>query len=1572
MSRPTVLLAGYYGFGNTGDEAILAAILDGLLARAPSSRALVVSGDPSATAAQHGVEGIFWRDPSAIARGVDASDLVIVGGGGLFQDYWGVDPAILLTPDHYGISFYAGPAVLAALARKPLALLGVGFGPLGSPESRRIVRGVCEAASYLSVRDADSRELLIGSGVGADRIVLSADAAFGMRAAARSGADLLREAGVKPRSPLVAVALRPWALSADPERWEGEVAGALDRLLEKTGGTALFVPFQSSARADEDDRGLAARVRGRMSNPERAAILPEPLSPAKTRVLLSSCDLVLAMRLHAAIFAISGGVPAVALAYDPKVRALLARLDLSSLVEPLDAISGWSLQARMESALEAGEDLRGRLSSAAEELARLAEADVAAAARLLAHPVAAPPVTDAVRELLRQAVAAGLGQSATLSVRREELRGELAVRDRRLDELARAKEELEAARGRDRGERDRLSEQLRQSRGELAAIQGSRLWKTADLYWRARRFAARLARPLRRLASGGSGPASDWAGPDPAHRAAAQALPPTIENRHDVVLLTRSAGGEGGGLSALAGDLARSGHRVYRVSREFRRDGPAWTRSGASRGPGDGVVDVSLRLPEGEHEGERGDAALFAALDALRRDESLGATLSLLEEPVWMPVAERLQRERAWPIATHELPGSPDELAGLFPRLSVIVVTHDNRDLNRVCLESLAARTEWPNLEILVVDNGSTDGTRELLEQERTRLHPRLRVLLNPDNRGFAAACNAGLAAATGEFLVLLNNDTVMTRGALSSLVRHLTADSSLGLVGPVTNAIANEARVEVGYADLAGLPDWARQYVRDHDSESFELPMLALFCAALPRRVLESVGPLDERFGIGMFEDDDYCRRIAQKGLAIRCARDAFVHHWQMASFRRLTETQYRALYEENRGKYEEKWGEAPSARVAAPEATRGTTLDSVLDRVRRSPGAVVFLPSIGWGIHLVQRPHHLARVLARRGYVVIFDCSNSDDAVQGFREVEPNLFLYRGAPERLHAIPSPLLWAFPYNVPAAEAYPPGARTVYDWIDDLEVFPYDPAMLARNHARALERSTLVLCVARRLHAEAFRTRSDALYVPNAAEYERFASEAPPPRDEELARFLEGAGAGGRGRLVAGYYGALARWFDYALLDEVARRNRDWRFVLIGQELDRSFARAPLRKRPNVLWLGPRDYETLPGYLASFDVATIPFQINAITLSTSPLKLFEYFSAGKAVVTTPLPECEAFPEVEIAKDAAEFAAALLRARAKGRDPAFRDRLRALGRENSWDARVDAVLSALAAKDGGGARAAKDGCGWPAGAQAADGESGTCNICGESTRFRCPDPALARESLTCASCLATSRYRSIARGLLEAFRRLAGVDATSLAALPRNGVGAGAARRLAVYDTQTPFSTGASAYPIPEWLAKCGWIDLHLSTLRPGVEAGQSLGERTTNQDLEALTFPDACFDVVITSDVMEHVRLDERAHREIRRVLRPGGVYLFTVPHFRDRETLTRVEVVDPADPSRDRHLLPPEYHGNANAEDGRALAYRAYGIDLDRMLRDLGFSVEYTKQDVPENGIRNTELFFCRLSPGS
>lgn len=249
-----------------------------------------------------------------------------------------------------------------------------------------------------------------------------------------------------------------------------------------------------------------------------------------------------------------------------------------------------------------------------------------------------------------------------------------------------------------------------------------------------------------------------------------------------------------------------------------------------------------------------------------------------------------------------------EAIPDLYPLVSIVIVTHNNLAFSRMCLESIWRNTTYPNYEVIVVDNGSTDGTREVLDT-MARPRPALTVVGNQNNRGFAAACNQGLHLANGWILCLLNNDTVVAPGWLSAMVRALRTDRRAGLVGPVSNAVGNEARIQVGYSEVEEMPAWAARWAVEHGREVLELPMLALFCAAMRREVWEQVGDLDERFEIGMFEDDDYCRRIRQAGYKLLCLRDAFVHHWQRATFRLLGEEEFQRIYERNREAYQAKW---------------------------------------------------------------------------------------------------------------------------------------------------------------------------------------------------------------------------------------------------------------------------------------------------------------------------------------------------------------------------------------------------------------------------------------------------------------------------------------------------------------------------------------------------------------------------------------------------------------------------------------------------------------------------------------
>ena len=185
-----------------------------------------------------------------------------------------------------------------------------------------------------------------------------------------------------------------------------------------------------------------------------------------------------------------------------------------------------------------------------------------------------------------------------------------------------------------------------------------------------------------------------------------------------------------------------------------------------------------------------------------------------------------------------------------------------------------------------------------------------MKLVLNATNLGFSAGNNTGLAAATGDYLVMLNNDTVVTRGWLLTLLRHFQADAQLGLLGPATNHIGNESKVPVVYETMEHMPAAARRYTLPRMGQLYPMKTLAFFCVMMPRAVYEKVGPMDENFGRGFFEDDDYSRRIEQQGLRLACADDVLVHHHLSASFDKVDNGERQALFERNKAYYESKWG--------------------------------------------------------------------------------------------------------------------------------------------------------------------------------------------------------------------------------------------------------------------------------------------------------------------------------------------------------------------------------------------------------------------------------------------------------------------------------------------------------------------------------------------------------------------------------------------------------------------------------------------------------------------------------------
>ncbi|MEM9175222.1 MAG: glycosyltransferase, partial [Myxococcota bacterium] len=310
---------------------------------------------------------------------------------------------------------------------------------------------------------------------------------------------------------------------------------------------------------------------------------------------------------------------------------------------------------------------------------------------------------------------------------------------------------------------------------------------------------------------------------------------------------------------------------------------------------------VSVRLPEVE---PMEDVVELAST----HDEFIEKVRAALE-PVSPDVIEARRafaRDNTWAKRGALL---AERIGALTPRVSVVVLTYNQLEFTQACLHSLESFTDYPDWELIIVDNASADGTPEFLEAfARERAH--VTVILNDENRGFAGGNNVGAEAATGDVLVFLNNDTFVTRGWLPDLVAHLTEDPEIGLVGPVTNNIGNEARLDVHYEDMDQMAHLAAERALTHRHQRFEFRAAAFFCVAVPAALWREIGGLDEGFELGFFEDDDYANRVRQAGYRVMCAEDTFVHHHLSASFNALGAERKQELFLKNQAYYESKWG--------------------------------------------------------------------------------------------------------------------------------------------------------------------------------------------------------------------------------------------------------------------------------------------------------------------------------------------------------------------------------------------------------------------------------------------------------------------------------------------------------------------------------------------------------------------------------------------------------------------------------------------------------------------------------------
>jgi hypothetical protein len=202
--------------------------------------------------------------------------------------------------------------------------------------------------------------------------------------------------------------------------------------------------------------------------------------------------------------------------------------------------------------------------------------------------------------------------------------------------------------------------------------------------------------------------------------------------------------------------------------------------------------------------------------------------------------------------------------------------------------------------------------------------HRILVIFFDADN---TAAADQGMRAARGTQILLLNNDTMVTTGWLRRLLDTLHCDPQIGLVGPVSNRVSGPQQIPVDYDDLAGLDGFAWEWGRQHAGQVVELDRLVGFCLLIRREVVDRIGLLDERFGLGNFEDDDYCRRAREAGFRTVVAVDSFVHHFGGRTFVG-SGVDFASLMAANERQFHEKWHDADRAGLSAMEPPASTSV--------------------------------------------------------------------------------------------------------------------------------------------------------------------------------------------------------------------------------------------------------------------------------------------------------------------------------------------------------------------------------------------------------------------------------------------------------------------------------------------------------------------------------------------------------------------------------------------------------------------------------------------------------------------
>lgn len=306
-----IVISGYYGFNNAGDEAMLTAIVSALRKVDPEVGLTVISGNPTETRAKYAVESIYRFDFPKIKLALQETDLLLSGGGSLLQDVTSKKSllyylSIIAAAKHYG---------------KKVMLFAQGIGPIRNKFMRLLTKYVCNKADVITVRDAESQAELSRIGVAADKVKVTADAVLSLEKASRfTGMNILEKAGLNLDEPIIGVSVRHWDKDKECLQTLGK---ALHGLGEEKEAQIVLLPLQNPADIEACD-DLSFYIPDLSQG--KIVLLKDKYSTEEFLSLIGNFKLLVGMRLHALIFAAVMQVPFLAVSYDPKVDGFVHAL----------------------------------------------------------------------------------------------------------------------------------------------------------------------------------------------------------------------------------------------------------------------------------------------------------------------------------------------------------------------------------------------------------------------------------------------------------------------------------------------------------------------------------------------------------------------------------------------------------------------------------------------------------------------------------------------------------------------------------------------------------------------------------------------------------------------------------------------------------------------------------------------------------------------------------------------------------------------------------------------------------------------------------------------------------------------------------------------------------------------------------------------------------------------------------------------------------------------------------------------------------------------------------------------